>query len=209
MKRLSLILLVLAFVGTAGRAEMKFSLGAQAGASFSSFPKAIKDFYGTGFGGGVHGDLKVLDFLTTRLSFDYFSFASDKDKVIAAYVADNPGTQASDFSFEGANVGIFSIYADALGKIPTGSTVTPYGLVGLGLNFVSTSEGKVTYQNTPQPQANVKSSSETDFGMNFGAGVEFALSSVTLFFEGRYVLIFSENESSSHIPLMVGVNFGI
>lgn len=177
--------------------------------SFSSFPKATNGFYGAGPGGGAHGDINILDFLTARLSVDYLNFSSGKDKLIAAYVAANPGTRAGDFTFDGLGIGIFSVYASGLGKIPSGSPVTPYGLVGLGINFISTSEGKVTYQNTPQPQANIASNSETKFGLNFGAGAEFSVPFGTIIAEVKYVLVFTNDENSSYIPIVVGATFGI
>jgi hypothetical protein len=65
----------------------------------------------------------------------------------------------------------------------------------------------VTYQNTPQPQANVPSSSETKFGLNFGAGAEFAVSAVVLYLELKYAMVFTSPENSSHIPIVVGATF--
>jgi len=207
MKHLLAILVVLSLGLSEGKAEVSFGAGPHAGVSFSSFQKQISEFYGTGFLFGAHGDASFAPYLSARFSLDYSIFSADKDKVIGFYVMRNPGTQASDFMFEGAGVSIFSIYADGKGKIPTGGAVTPYGLLGLGLNFVSTSEGKVTYQNTPQPQANIPSSSETDFGLNFGAGAEFAMSSVILYFEFKYAMVFTSPENSSHIPIVLGATF--
>lgn len=207
MKRLLPVFIVIMLGGSIGKAEVGFGVGPHAGVSFSSFQKQISDFYGTGFLFGAHGDVSFLPYLSARLSLDYTIFSADKDKVIASYVMNNPGTQASEFSFEGAGVSIFSVYADGKGKIPTESAVTPYGLLGLGLNFISTSEGKVTYQNTPQPQANIPSSSETKFGLNFGAGAEFALSSVVLYLEFKYAMVFTSPENSSHIPIVFGATF--
>jgi hypothetical protein len=75
------------------------------------------------------------------------------------------------------------------------------------MNLISTSEGKVTYQMTPQPQVSAPSSSETKFGLNFGAGAEFALSSVVLYFELKYVLVFTSPSNSSHLPIVLGATF--
>ena len=210
MRRLLLSFFSVLFLGASAYSQLSFGIGPQLGASFSSFPEAISDFYGTGFGGGVHGDANILEYLTARLSLDYWTFSSDKDMIIERiYIPANPGTVASDYSFDGLNTSIFSIYANGIGKLPLGGVVTPYGLAGLGVNFISTSEGEVTYQNTPQPQANFPSSSETDFGLNFGAGVEFGVPFATLFAEVKYVIIFTDVENSSHIPVVVGLTFGL
>ena len=79
----------------------------------------------------------------------------------------------------------------------------------MGLNFINTSEGKVTYQNTPQPQLTSVSSTETKFGLNFGAGVELSVPFGTMFTEVKYVIVFTDVENSSHIPIVVGATFGI
>ncbi|MDH4070765.1 MAG: porin family protein [Ignavibacteria bacterium] len=190
---------VMTSAGTAGG----FGLGAHGGVSFSSFPKQISDFYGTGFGFGAHGELGILPFLSTRLNFDYWTFSSDKTKLLAALQPANPGLT----DVTGLNISTISIYLDGKGKIPLGGTVTPYGLLGLGMNFTSTSTLEGTANGQAVSGAAVESSS--DFGINFGAGADFAIGVINLFGEVRYVLIFSSGESSGHIPIVVGATFGI
>jgi hypothetical protein len=45
--------------------------------------------------------------------------------------------------------------------------------------------------------------------MNFGAGAEFKLAVVRLFFEFKYVLVFTDGSSTGLIPLVVGASFGL
>jgi hypothetical protein len=124
MKRGILLLALLALGATVSRAEAGFGLGPHAGVTFSSFQKPVGDYFGTGFLFGAHGDVSLMPYLSTRLSFDYSIFSPDRDKFISALATANQ-VNASDITFEGGTVSIFSIYADGKGKIPTGSTVTP------------------------------------------------------------------------------------
>ena len=196
-------------VSSVATAQLSFGGGGHAGVAFASFPKVVKDYYGTGFLFGGHGDLNIIKYVSVRLNFDYVSFPSNKDKIKDALAAQY-GVLASDIVFDGLNTSDFSIFVNGLGKIPIqGAPVTPYGLFGFGLNFLSASDGNVTYQGVAQPQASIKGDSSTKFGLNFGAGSDFALSKyLKLFLEFKYVLIFTENENTSYFPIVVGATFG-
>lgn len=50
--------------------------------------------------------------------------------------------------------------------------------------------------------------SETDFGINGGAGFDFNAGAVALFVEGRFHNVFTEGESTNFIPITVGVRLG-
>ena len=50
--------------------------------------------------------------------------------------------------------------------------------------------------------------SESDFGVNAGAGFDFQLGSVGLFVEGRFHNVFTEDNSTSFIPITAGIRFG-
>ena len=210
MKNILTIVCCGVLASSVATAQLSFGGGGHAGVAFSSFPKAISDYYGTGFVVGGHGDLNIIKYVTVRLNLDYASFASNKTK-IAEILANQNNVAASDIDFSGLNTSDFSIFVNGLGKIPIqGSPLTPYGLFGFGLNFLSASDGTVSYRGTPQPQATIKGDSSTKFGLDFGAGTDFALNrSVKLFFEFKYVLIFTENESTSYVPLVVGVTLGV
>lgn len=49
---------------------------------------------------------------------------------------------------------------------------------------------------------------ETKFGINAGAGFDFAFGSAALFLEGRFHNVFTEGSDLQFIPLTVGVRFG-
>lgn len=208
MEKLLVILALLVASFSVSPAQFSFSGGPHGGLTFSSFPQGVKDFYGIGFGGGAHADLNIASFLTTRLNFDYNTFPSDKTKLKTQFsVTDPNGNPTNNFDVTGGNVSIIGISLNGIGKIPTHSSVTPYGMIGFGLHILNQSELKVTAGgNTlltiPSP------SSDTNFGMNFGAGVEFGLGYRTkLFVDVKYVLIFTQNANSSHLPVTVGFSF--
>ncbi|MDF1504361.1 outer membrane beta-barrel protein [Roseisolibacter sp. H3M3-2] len=74
-----------------------------------------------------------------------------------------------------------------------GQTARPYLLGGVGLfNSASTAED---------------SESETDFGLNLGAGLEVPLSGITVFGDVRYQPIFSSPEKVNLVPIRVGIRF--
>jgi hypothetical protein len=50
--------------------------------------------------------------------------------------------------------------------------------------------------------------SATDFGVNGGIGVNYALTGITLYLEGRYHTVFSDPSNTHFIPLTLGVRFG-
>ena len=50
--------------------------------------------------------------------------------------------------------------------------------------------------------------SETKFGVNAGAGFDMAVGSASVFVEGRFHNVFTEGDSSTFVPISVGVRFG-
>ena len=77
------------------------------------------------------------------------------------------------------------------------STFRPYLIGGVGLY-----NQKATGDDSGDPD------SQTDFGINGGAGFDFQLGSVGLFVEGRFHNIFSDPDNTNFVPISVGVRFG-
>ena len=48
---------------------------------------------------------------------------------------------------------------------------------------------------------------ETDFGLNGGAGLQFNLTGLTLYAEVRYHTIFAEEDNTNMIPITFGIMF--
>ena len=115
-------------ISLANAQDVRFSVGPQAGIAISAFEDTWKDFYGIGFGGGAHVDADIARFFSARLNIEYYTFASDKDK-LKAVVAPQFNLQASDIaSLSGGNISAFIVAMEAL-KIPTKSVVTLAGNV--------------------------------------------------------------------------------
>jgi opacity protein-like surface antigen len=208
MKRSLLVVGLVLFAVQFSAAQMTFGGGGHLGISIASFPDPMKNYYGLGFGGGVHGDANVLRFLTLRFNVDYHTFGFDNKK-LEEEIAKNNGVAASTLSMSGYGASAIGITINGLGKIPTKSMVTPYGLVGFGLHLMNASDPKVTFngQDVTAQLGLAKPESETKFGVNFGAGAEFAFGKTKAFIEFKYVIIFTKDKSTSHIPITIG--FGI
>jgi hypothetical protein len=99
-----------------------------------------------------------------------------------------------------ANFQILQGTANAVYRFQTSeeSKVHPYLIGGVGLyNY------KLTGDDIPDGAG-----SETDFGLNAGAGFEFAAGSVGLFVEGRFHNVFADGSNLNFIPITVGVRLG-
>ena len=81
------------------------------------------------------------------------------------------------------------------------STFHPYLIGGVGMyNFAITGDDAEDLG---------LDESETEFGINAGAGFNFAAGeSINLFVEGRFHNVFTEGESTNLIPITVGVRLG-
>lgn len=206
MKHTICMAFALVALAASSRAEIRFGGGVQGGLAISAFGSSSK-FYGLGFGGGAHGDLRIIDELTVRINVDYNAFPSDKDKVHDLFVVTDPFGRPVPFEVSGGNRTIVTIELNGIGKIPTHSAVTPYGILGFGLNIGSVSDIKVaargeTISTVPTPSA------DTRFGLNFGAGSEFNVSRWSrLFFDVKYVLIFTGDGTVAYVPFTVGWSF--
>ncbi len=76
--------------------------------------------------------------------------------------------------------------------------IRPYLIGGVGYyNF------KLTGDDVPDGL-----DSESDIGINAGAGFDFAAGAVALFVEGRFHNVFTEDESTRFIPITVGIRLG-
>jgi opacity protein-like surface antigen len=220
MKRIVLVALALLIASAPAMSQISFGGGVQGGLSIASFPDEIKDFYGVGFGGGAHLDVNVLRYLTLRLNGDFFTFPSDKKKVgalLAQQFSVNEGgtwvaADPAKTTVEGYNARAIGITLNGIGKIPTKSVVTPYALLGVGLHIVSASDMSVSYTGLGDITKDLvegdivsQPESKARFGLNFGAGSEFSLGGAKLYIEVRYVMIFTPDKKTNHIPITIGV----
>jgi opacity protein-like surface antigen len=207
MKRLGICVALVLVATNLSVGQISFGGGGQLGISIAMFPDPLKDYYGMGFGFGGHGDANIMKYLTLRLNLDYYTFGFDNKK-LADLIAQQSGLAAGSVTMEGLRFSDFVIGVNGLGKIPLRGMVTPYGILGFNLNMISASDPKVTYQGQDvTTQAGLgKTESTTKFGLNFGAGSEFQLGKIKLFFEIKYCIIFTEGTNTSHLPITFGVS---
>lgn len=106
------------------------------------------------------------------------------------------------FSVDGldANFRTLGLVGNAIYDFPTASSsmIKPYLVGGLGLfnSKYSQSIGEIE-----------GSSSDSNLGIQAGAGVAFQLSGFSTFAEARLVNIFSDNTSTRYVPIVFGVRF--
>lgn len=208
MKRYLLAVGMLILVAQIAGAQQSFGGGGHLGLTLSSLPDPLGEYYGIGFNFGGHSDYNITKYVSVRMNVDYTMFGFDDKKFVDA-IAKKFNVSASDLKLEGLSTNIFSFTINGLGKLPTKTLVTPYGILGLGIHILSVSDPKVTYGTTDVTQTVglSKDIGETDFGINFGAGAEFSFSGFKAFFEFKYVLIFTKEKSSGLFPITIG--FGI
>jgi opacity protein-like surface antigen len=163
----------------------------------------MNSVYGTGYGGGAHLDVHFA-MLALRVSADYITFAPDNDKY-RSVLSKLAGTAATNFAIEGGRINIFSGNLNLKSTFLPLPILTPYITGGIGLANMGVDDAKVTYNGAPQGNiTGVKGQTKTSF--NLGAGADLKLG-ITLFIEAKYTWILTEGETSTYIPISVGVTF--
>jgi opacity protein-like surface antigen len=222
MKKLIVLLSVTIFVlglfsaASAVEPKGKFALSAKGG--IAKFTGDMGDFYKMGFGGGVGAEYFVIDNLSVGGSFQYNTFdfkQSDEEKALIeeakAAIAEleqeiaqeeDPETKAyleavlaeaktALDDLESETEGSFKVMPICLhGKyyIPMEGKFAPYVMGAVGVYMLS------------------NSTSESKFGINFGAGGKYSINEkVGILAEGAYHIIFTEGESAKYFDVKAGV----
>ncbi len=82
---------------------------------------------------------------------------------------------------------------------PSGSTVRPYVLGGLGLYNIKLSADIAG--------GTFNSDGDTNAGLNAGAGLDFALSGLATFVEARFHSVFTDGRNTNFVPVVFGIRF--
>jgi opacity protein-like surface antigen len=212
MKRLAMVLMAFCLAPSVSVSrDPSFGIGVHGGASISAFQDFISDYYGIGYTVGGQFDVIVIPAFAIRLNVDYHSFASDKDK-LKPIIANLVGVSASSLTdLSGGNVNVFAVTANAIGKIPTRSAVSPYAMFGVGIHSISLSDltGSSGGVSGSVSADDLGFKTGTKFGLNFGIGTEIKLRRVVVFFQAGYTLVFTEDETNGAIPIVAGISFGV
>jgi opacity protein-like surface antigen len=142
----------------------------------------LGDAVGSGFNAGAHLAFKPATFpFGVRVEGQFNRFAYEE-------------TLASD-----GNLQIISGTANAVFGVPAASSAfRPYIIGGIGVYNSKSSFETVVGDG---------SSSDTNFGLNGGAGIEFGLSGLSTFIEARFNTIFTEGSKTNFIPITFGIKF--
>jgi hypothetical protein len=176
---------LMASVGAApavAQAGARFSLGGGLTVPLGDFGDAA----GTGFHGLAAASFQPANFpVGFQVDGMYQRLGVDDDPVFGEVDADFQVIQGT------ANV-VYKFQTSESSK------VHPYLIGGVGLYNL-----KLTGDDVPDG-----TDSNTDFGINGGAGFDFVAGSVALFIEGRFHNVFSDPDNTNFIPITVGVRFG-
>jgi hypothetical protein len=176
---------LMASVGTApavAQGGAKFSLGGGLTLPLGNFGDAV----GTGFHGLAAVGFQPANFpVGIQVDGMYQRLGIDDDPV---------------FGEVDANIQLIQGTANAVYKFQTSeeTKVRPYIIGGVGVYNV-----KATGDDVPD-----NAGSDTEFGINGGAGFDFVAGAVGVFVEGRFHNVFTEGESTNFIPITVGVRLG-
>jgi hypothetical protein len=186
-------------------------VGAHGNFSLSNFPSpeiqgatALKDAYGTGWGGGVHLDARFAGF-GVRFQGDYIRYSADVDKFREAY-ASVFGAAVSQINIDGGDLRIITASANLrMDLFPVIPVVSPYLTGGAGLAWLDLDEARTSIAGVPGNTFPAASQSGRTL-LNLGAGVEVTLG-LSFFVEGRYVWLMTEGETSTYVPISAGITF--
>lgn len=205
MKKLSFVVVCLIVILGQSFASGPIGFGVQATGASLNVAEPLKSVYSTGFGGGAHLDINLPVLFSIRVAADYTVYSPDNEKYRSVIASVIPGSVAPDYSIDGGKISIFSASANGKLSILPIPILSPYVTAGVGVGSISFSDITVKYRgNTlgtvPGPKTG------TNASVNFGAGVDLNVV-VTLYLEAKYTIIFTEGESSSFIPVSLGITF--
>jgi opacity protein-like surface antigen len=203
VKRFIIVLLLSALGVSVTQAQVGARFGIHGNAASINVAAPFSDVYGLGYGGGAHLDITFL-LWSIRFSGDYIMFSPDEGKYRST-LANLTGGSAAAFSIEGGKIDIISGAVNAKFTVIPLPVVSPYITGGVGLARIGV--GDLTVRQNGVVLGTLPSlSSETKTSVNLGAGIDFSLV-IDLFLEAKYTWIFTEGETSTYIPVTLGITF--
>jgi opacity protein-like surface antigen len=208
-----------------GEEKPKLELFASGGLATPLSPSLFSDSWknGWGVGGGATYRFNSRLALEGRIDYDKFAFdqAGFEDLVLGG-IGIVPFDLGLGFEIEGADVSVLSFVGDVkFAIVGDDKRISPYVMGGGGVGRLSTSE--TTIRTTVLPlydiffdpnfyafDDTIESQSETGPLITFGGGVDIRASQrVTIFVEGRYQRLFTEEQPTDHGSVRAGVRIGI
>ena len=205
MKKTLTAISLFLLMATAQLANSQIHFGFQVTGANINVPKPLNEIYGFGYGGGVHLDFSLPVLFAFRLQGDYVRFSADQGKYQQLLSSLVGGRAATDFSIDGGSISVWSANANVKSSFLPLPIISPYFTGGAGLANLSAADATVKYQNQPVPGGTIPGvKGETNFSANVGAGVDLKLG-IELYIEARYTWIFTSGETSTYIPVSIGI----
>jgi hypothetical protein len=212
-KMILLTVLVLSLIGSCAYAQRTpgtYSIGAFGGVAMPQGPKEFKDYFKSGYGFGGEFKYNVNPKMSLAGSFSMVNFGI-KEKAIEDMVGE-PGVKVT---IEGGGLKVNVIQANLLYYLMPPESATELYLVGGGGYYMMKPENpdkvEVEFEGETIDITDMMDmgteTSENDMGVQFGAGMDLPLGSMNLFFEGKYHIVFTEDESTKLITVMAGLRF--
>jgi opacity protein-like surface antigen len=165
---------------------------------------ALDQIYGLGVGGGIHFDLAI-SVLSIRVSGDYLTLSPDKDKFKNYVQVVVPGLPVQ--FVDGGRVDMYSGNANAKLTVIPLPVFKPYVTGGIGLAHVKAQDVKLSVGSLTLPPVTILKE-QTVGTFNAGAGLDLALSGVTIFLELKANWILLDEGTSTFVPIVTaGLTF--
>lgn len=209
------VLMLFACAVVFARTPGSYSLGGFGGLSLPQGPDEFKDYFKSGIGFGAEFKYNINEKMSLVGSFASLPFKFNEDKM-AEEVAGVVGDEI-EVNIEGGGLKYNVIQANLLMYLSQPEASTGFYLTGGGGYYMGKSQNpdkvEITYMGQTLDITDMlegEEESENDLGVNFGAGLELAMgTSMNLFVEGKYHIVFTEDESTKFITLMGGLRFSL
>ena len=202
-------LIGLILLGQASGVQAQYRAGRMwafsSGVLFPVGPNTFSDRWksGANLGGGIHYCLEEEQRVSLRATAEYSRLSPQKNEVLDELGIVDPGARLHVLDGSGS---IWDLTVNL--KISprwTEGRVVPYLIGGAGLMRVSQD---VTFTRIGNTEPERVDQSGTDLGWSLGAGLDAKLArELTVFIEGQYKIVFSDDPGPRYLPIRIGVLF--
>jgi len=167
---------------------------------FPTTPESFTDGWSAvGFGGGVGIGIELLPIVVVTANFNFTRVGLDEEGSLPL------GISPDTVSVDGGAINVLYVWAGGKLYLMEEGSARPYVVGGLGYYRLSASDLDITSSGVTQT---FEFESESVLGANAGIGVDVAVGdAMNVFFEGQYQIGFTEEESTGHVPVRVGLVF--
>ncbi|MBN2200558.1 outer membrane beta-barrel protein [bacterium] len=205
-----LALALIASCAYAQRTPGTYSIGAFGGVAMPQGPEEFKDYFKSGLGFGGEFKYNVNPKMSLAGSFSMVNFGYNVDQLEKEF-----DLEGAKLTVDGGGVKVNVIQANVLYYLmPAGSATELYAIGGGGYYMMTPKNPdkvEIEFEGEKLDITEMfemgEEESENDFGVQFGVGMDLPLGSMNLFFEGKYHIVFTEDESTKLLSVMAGLRF--